>query len=867
MARQFNANAGAFGTSSSNLIRRCVAATLVLTSGLSGAAFAQSTGTEILEEELTEVTVSASRTIASIGNVTEQTAAKSRVTVTGESLADQSAGQTVLEGLNQVPGLVFTNNDPFGSSGGTIRLRGLDGSRVSLTFDGVQLNDSGNYAVFTNQLVDSELVDRVDVNLGTTDADSPTASATGGTIAIKTKRPAKEFGGDFVLSAGDESFRRMFGRVDTGTFGPLETKAFVSASYQQYDKWRGPGELEKKQINAMIFQEFDNGNFVSLAGHFNRNRNAQYRPVSLANFQSFGREFDNLAACTIDTATAGVADNNGATPVSGANPAENPLNPSACTNYFGLRLNPSDTGNIRGQSLFNLGEQLRLTIDAAYQYTLANGGGTTLLTETPVANNADRRVVGNTGLAGFDLNGDGDPLDTVRFYTPNNTNTNRWGGTASLIWDISDSHRVRMAYTYERARHRQTAEWGRVDDSGNPLDVFAGREGPPVLTADGSLLRGRDRYSVALLNQVAAEYRGEFFDERVIATVGVRAPRFERELNQYCYTPNGGTGSSGAGGALCTTQQPVATRPNGNVVFVNSATAVQYIAPYAAKVKFDDVLPNLGLTFKPIDNHLFYVSYAEGISAPRTDNLYSVSRVGTDPTIRRSSPESETTRSYDLGWRYSGDSLLATVAVWRTDYKNRIVSAFDPELGANVDRNVGSVMLQGIDFQAGWRVDDKITITGFASYNDSELKDNVQVSAISQTAPLGVFLPTQGKTFVETPDVTVGGQFDFNVSDKLRLSIDSKHVGRRYATDVNDVEVDAYTVWGLFARYKVEFERFKDFSVQLNVDNLFDEEYFGSINSSPGVTPQAPPFNFGAQAPTFQIGFPRTVTVSVKMSF
>ena len=96
----------------------------------------------------------------------------------------------------------FTNSDPYGTAGGNLRIRGFDGSRVSVTFDGVPLNDSGNYALFTNQMLDSELIDRVDVNLGTTDVDSPTASATGGTVAYRTKRPEDEFGGEVVLSGG-----------------------------------------------------------------------------------------------------------------------------------------------------------------------------------------------------------------------------------------------------------------------------------------------------------------------------------------------------------------------------------------------------------------------------------------------------------------------------------------------------------------------------------------------------------------------------------------------------------------------------------------------------------------------------------------
>ncbi len=79
--------------------------------------------------------------------------------------------------------------------------------------------------------------------------------------------------------------------------------------------------------------------------------------------------------------------------------------------------------------------------------------------------------------------------------------------------------------------------------------MFAGREGERIYAADGDIIRGRDRFSIAELNQYALEYRGQFLEDKFIATVGVRAPFFTRELNQYCYTPNGGTGSSGTIGA------------------------------------------------------------------------------------------------------------------------------------------------------------------------------------------------------------------------------------------------------------------------------------------------------------------------------
>ena len=192
--------------------------------------------------------------------------------------------------------------------------------------------------------------------------------------------------------------------------------------------------------------------------------------------------------------TAGVVDNEAAGTLTGG--TENPLNPSACTNYYGLRVNPSDTGNIRINSLWHLTDTLRLTVDPSLQYTLANGGGTQTVAETPSATGTgseDRRVLGASTRTAWDLNGDGDTLDTVRFYTPNNTSTKRYGVNASLIWDVAENQRVRFAYTLDYGKHRQTGAFGYLDAFGKPQNVFAGRLGLRVPTADGSYLRTRDR--------------------------------------------------------------------------------------------------------------------------------------------------------------------------------------------------------------------------------------------------------------------------------------------------------------------------------------------------------------------------------------
>ncbi len=171
-------------------------------------AAAQSTGTA----ELEEVTVTAARGPSSIeGLAVAVDAPKSRVVLEQEYIATQIPGQSVLDTLNILPSVQFTNNDPFGSAGGDINIRGFDSQRISLLFDGVPLNDSGNYEIYPNQQLDPELIERVTVNLGTTDVDSPTAAAAGGWRSWRSRsatsrrspsRPARRAGSSTAACGG-----------------------------------------------------------------------------------------------------------------------------------------------------------------------------------------------------------------------------------------------------------------------------------------------------------------------------------------------------------------------------------------------------------------------------------------------------------------------------------------------------------------------------------------------------------------------------------------------------------------------------------------------------------------------------------------
>jgi iron complex outermembrane receptor protein len=805
-----------------------------------GSAWAQSTGSQQIEE----IIVTAATGPKSVqGVIVAETAPKTRSTITNEFLQTQQTGQTVLQSLNvAVPGLNFTNNDPYGSSGGNIRLRGFDGQRVALTLDGIPLNDTGNYSVYTNQLFDPEIIAQTSVNQGTTDVDTPTASASGGTIAISTRRPSADPGLMFNTSLGSNDYKRVFAMIDSGAFGPWGTRLFVAGSYQNYEKWRGPGELTKQQFNARIFQPLGGDDFISVAAHWNRNRNNNYRSMTLADYKTFGRRFDFEESCPVAVGpTPGVAGSD-----------------AFCTNYFGRQVNPSNTGNIRGQSSFRILDKLRLTVDPSFQYTLADGGAQlNSFAATDVQRETDNRLRGRSAAAGVDLNGDGDLLDTARFFAASVTNTRRYGLNSSLIYDLNDDHRVRVSYTLDKGKHRQTGDYGYLDQFGNPLDVFGGKDGrgDKVLAADGSSIRARDRYSVARLDQFAAEYRGQFFEERLNVNLGIRLPRFRREVNQFCFTQDG------TSTVRCTTEPSATTLPNGNVTFVGVGTPpTQYIPPFASTRKFNKTLPNVGLGFNLTDAVVLYGNYAKGISLPRTDNLYTVKR-NADGTLSTPQAVPETTDAFDVGVRYNRGPIVAQAALWKMNFKNRIISAFDDQLNINIDRNVGDVKQWGFDGQIGVQPVRSLTLYANASYNHSALQNDVRTGAGATQ-----FLPAKGKELPETPKWTFGGRTEWQPVDWFTIGFQAKYVGKRFSTDVNDESVPSYVVADMDLRFNLPAWRgMKNSFLQINATNLFDERYLGSISTRSNATTIAGVSP--ASAPTYQPGAPRTYQVSLHTEF
>jgi len=858
-------------------------------------AFAQSTGSVEFEEETIVVT---GNRVQDVGGVQTPDAPKAKQVVTQELISRSGPGQNVLDTINVVPGVSFQNNDAYGNSGGTLSIRGFDSTRVSYTLDGIQLNDSGNYSIYSNFSIDPELIEQVNVSLGSTDVDSPTASAVGGTINQRTRTPGREFGGRFSASVGEYDYRRFFGMIDTGEIGPWGTRAFIAASTSKYDNpYNNYGKLDRTQYNAKIYQPVGgNGDFVSLAGRYNKDRNNFFGslPLRLDAGRTVGsgsgnrypdnndeREYNINYPCTVDVPQAGVADV-----------------ANSCGTEFDRRFNPSNSANLRGNSRFTLTDNLVLTVDPSYQYTKANGGGTVTAREfgydinpnpfnaTGGAGRANCATAANSAVvncvAGFfggspyaggvDLNGDGDLLDQVSVLSPSQTRTKRYAVIAGLRYNVNEAHSVRATYTYDRSNHRQTGEVGLLDSDGEPFSVFPVDDA--VVDVNGVPLQKRDRQSYAILNQVAAEYRGEFGPLTINA--GARLPFFKRDLNNFCYT------SSASGFVEC-------SGGNDTVSGLIGTLNPSYSQPQHRVLKYSKLLPNVGAIYDFTPNISAFASYSKGLSVPSTDNLYNAFFFPVDTDQARPNPE--TTDTFDGGLRYRSTKVQAQVAGWYTKFDDRLASAFDPELNATVYRNLGQVTKWGIDGSIAYSPVRSLTAYLFGSWNHAKIKDNVQIGTLPTGTTCNTVDPTSetgirncaftaGNREAGSPKYMYGASLVASIN-ALDIGITAKRTGERYIFDNNravfagpiatptqvySATADAY--WLVNADVRFNLDRLsptlKQTYLQLNVYNLFDAFYVGGFGG--GLSQSLSGASFGSP-PFVQVGAPRTVSLTLNLGF
>lgn len=245
------------------------------------------------------------------------------------------------------------------------------------------------------------------------------------------------------------------------------------------------------------------------------------------------------------------------------------------------------------------------------------------------------------------------------------------------------------------------------------------------------------------------------------------------------------------------------------VDFLNNRTAVTLTS--------DDnlVSPRAGLVYKPVETVSIYTSYSTSNIPRAGEQLSSLSL-----TNRNLDPERF--ENYEVGAKWDIRSELAfTAALYRLDRKNVVIpDPADPTRSILVDGQCA----EGLELGFTGRVTKTWSVVGGYAYQSGEIKTTQSATVIA------------GARLAQLPRHTVSLWNRYDLSAKWGVGLGAIYRDEIYAASDNTVKVPS------FVRFDAAFFRrlSKNVRAQLNVENVFDKNYYSTAHSNTNITPGSP---------------------------
>lgn len=226
----------------------------------------------------------------------------------------------------------------------------------------------------------------------------------------------------------------------------------------------------------------------------------------------------------------------------------------------------------------------------------------------------------------------------------------------------------------------------------------------------------------------------------------------------------------------------------------------------------EKVSPRIGLIVKPLENFSLYGSYSQSFLPRSGDQFLSL-------TTAQENLEPEKFTNFEVGakWDIRPD-LAATLAVFQLDRTNATTP--NPANPATTI-NIGETRTRGVELALAGRITPAWQVSGGYTYQDAKLRGNDSVR-------LG-----------QVPEHQFALWNRYDVSDRFGLGLGITHQSSQFAairTGPATTELPAFTRFDAALFFDVS-ERL---ALQLNVENLFDEDYFADAHNNNNITPGAP---------------------------
>lgn len=224
----------------------------------------------------------------------------------------------------------------------------------------------------------------------------------------------------------------------------------------------------------------------------------------------------------------------------------------------------------------------------------------------------------------------------------------------------------------------------------------------------------------------------------------------------------------------------------------------------------EEVTPRIGLVYKPSDNLSFYGSYSETF-LPRSGEQFSDLGGGDDAL----DPNEASNLEFGAKWNLAENATF-TLSGFRIEQ-----TTVEPDV-----INIGSLItldseIYGIEAQ----LKGQITDNWYMSLGYTYLKgDQVTLDG------------NDGNRLRELPENAVSLWNNFKVNEKLSLGLGMIYQDESFVDFANTITLPSYVRFDAAVNYDIS----EDYSVQINVENVLDRDYFPSSHNNDNIGVGAP---------------------------
>jgi iron complex outermembrane recepter protein len=772
-----------------------------VSAGLAGVANAQAADPETSAVE--DVVVTGRRvSTAAVAIGTDQTT--NTIAITREALLSAPGGISGLKMLESLPGFNVQANDALGlyEFGNSVTVRAFNFQQIGFVLDGVPMGRSDQFGGSPIfRYVENENLASVTASQGAGDVTLPSYASLGPIVRYDTIDPAEEFGVFTGLSVGSDNLRRAFVRVDSGEHDGWS--GYASFSDFSADLWRGPGDINREHAEGKLRYQGPNGLEATLGVTWN---------------DYFDFDAPRYCARLIAGAAGDVFGRRGRGFGYLDNvPTPGPVGSAATPNSLPATVAGVPFSNTAYNQYFkqainsrtdtlihaNLSAPLRdnLRVEAVAYYEDKDGYGVSPEAYATSLSSYNNQRPFVSGLTA--------PRGLQ--YGLSTVEGERSGLVGRAVWELG-AHTITGGFWVETDDYRRTqARYNQVD--GSP-------DGAPLLNEPVHLQR--DYVSTRETRQLFLQDVISLLDGRLKLELGVKALDIDYEISG----------------------------------FRNPADYNNRRRPRITDSWKDRLLPNVGLVWEITDTDQVFAGFSENLALPRgADDIFSLASPAAP------GPEAETSENIEVGIRTNRPTFNAALAIYRTRFDNRLQSFASVVPGSTTTetffQNVGTVEAYGGEFSGVWKpslFNDQIYFNTNVSYNISEFKDNFTGFNIA------------GNRTPDSPEWVIQGGVTVEPLPWLVGNVSVRRISERFTNFTNTETTNAYTVINAYIDFGRDwnFGPVRDVSIRLNVDNLTDEDYLGTINTTTGASDFPTVIRTTS---TFRPGPRRTVQISLTSSF